>query len=211
MLVLETEPLKLRKMTTDDVDNLLLIVSDPVAMQYYPSTMDRDEAIAWIRRTQMNYERRGLGFWIVERKADGTFLGQCGLIPQELEGVVETEVAYLFARASWGQGFATEAAMACRDWGFTHLDVPRLVSIISIYNAPSMRVAERNGMTPVADVVKPGGIPHYVYAISRRQWQERKIGVALKQAFRMEFPALFQHGASRCCAWHRRAGRRHGP
>ncbi len=175
--VMETGRLRLRRLTMDDLDHLLLIFSDPVAMQYYPSTMDRAEAAAWIRRTDANYEAYGTGFLAVESREDGRFLGQCGLIPQTIDASVDMEVAYLFVRRFWGQGYATEAARACRDWGFEHLGVSRLVSIISKYNTPSMKVAQRNGMAIVSETVKSGGIPHWVYAISREDWLERGTGL----------------------------------
>jgi RimJ/RimL family protein N-acetyltransferase len=175
MLVLETERLSLRTMTLNDVDNLLQIFSDPVAMRHYPSTIDRAGAVEWVERNLGHYNRHGAGFWIVERTADALFLGQCGLIPQKTDDGMETEVAYLFARHVWGHGYATEAARACRDWGFHHLDVPRLVSVISVHNTPSIKVAERNGMVLSTSLMKPNGEPHHVYAISREDWR-RDVG-----------------------------------
>ena len=160
-------------MTFDDADHLARIFLDPVAMRHYPSLIDRPGTLSWIERTTTNYQKYGFGFWVVERAADGAFLGQCGLIPQTVHETVEPEVAYLFVREHWGNGYATEAARACRDWGFTHLDVPRLISVISIHNAPSIRVAERNGMAPVDAIQKPTGVPHRVYAISREEWLRR--------------------------------------
>ncbi len=168
--ILATKRLHLREMTLDDQDKLLEIFSDPVAMRYYPGTMGRGEAVAWIERARASYAAHGIGFWIVERKLDQRFLGQCGLILQDVDGRRETEVAYLFARANWGQGYATEAARACRDWGFSHLDVPRLVSTIRPENLPSIRVAERNGMLLTSSLVKPIGGLHQVYAITREAW-----------------------------------------
>jgi RimJ/RimL family protein N-acetyltransferase len=167
---LETERLVLRAMQAEDVDHLLRIFSDPVAMRHYPSLIDPAGTRAWIQRTRSNYRRYGFGFWVVERKADRAFLGQCGIIPQTVDGTVEPEVAYLFVRDFWGQGYATEAAKACRDWGFEHLDVPRLISIISPANVPSIHVAERNGMRPVSTLMRPTGILHDVYAITRADW-----------------------------------------
>ncbi len=167
--ILETERLSLREMTRSDADHLLEVFADPIAMQHYPSTIDRDGAIAWIERARASYARHGFGFWIVERKEDRRFLGQCGLLVQDVHGATEVEVAYLFARQFWGHGYATEAARACRDWAFTHLAIPRAVSLIRVENLPSIRVAERNGMRPVSSLVK-AGYPHRVYAISREAW-----------------------------------------
>ncbi|MGC8486719.1 MAG: GNAT family N-acetyltransferase [Clostridia bacterium] len=101
---LETARLRLRPMTFDDADHLARIFLDPVAMQHYPSLIDRPGTLEWIERQTTNYNKYGHGFWIVELKADGQFLGQCGLIPQRVADAVEPEVAYLFVREHWGHG-----------------------------------------------------------------------------------------------------------
>ena len=173
MAILETERLRLRQMMPADAGLLLEIFQDPVAMRHYPGTIDRDGAIAWVERAQASYRRHGHGFWIVERKVDARFLGQCGLLAQDVHGATEVEVAYLFVRQFWGHGYATEAARASRDWAFTHLEIPRVVSLIRDENLPSVRVAERNGMRPVSSLVK-AGFPHHVFAISREEWAERE-------------------------------------
>lgn len=146
MCVLETERLILRKMEMTDTDALLRIFSDPVAMAHYPSTKDREQTVHWIEWTQNHYEKRGIGLWVVELKDSHTFVGQCGLIPQEVDGVAEVEIGYLFVREHWGRGYATEAAIACRDFGFQQLGCSRLISLINPANHPSIRVAERVGM-----------------------------------------------------------------
>ncbi|GMA61398.1 hypothetical protein GCM10025859_18380 [Alicyclobacillus fastidiosus] len=105
-------------MTTDDVQNLLKMFSYPEAMRYYPSTMNEEETLGWINRTLSNYEKLGVGFWIVEDKSTGEFLGQCGIIPQEFDGVSVMENAYLFVRQEWGKGYATESEKACKEYGF---------------------------------------------------------------------------------------------
>ena len=79
-------------------------------------------------------------------KETGEFCGQCGLMPQEVEGRREVEVGYLFVREFWGRGLATEAARASRDWGFEQLGRRRFVSLINPQNTPSRRVAEGIGM-----------------------------------------------------------------
>lgn len=109
-IVLTTERLTLRNMTKKDVCNLLEIFSDPIAMEYYPSTKDEKQTIEWIAKMLNNYAKHGTGLWIVEHKETGEFLGQCGIVPQEVEGVREMELGYSFARRVWGNGYATEAA-----------------------------------------------------------------------------------------------------
>lgn len=144
--VLETERMMLRELVPEDVDDLMLIFSDPEAMRYYPSTKSREEAERWIRWVTGSYEQNGFGLWACVLKETGELCGQCGLMPQEVEGRREVEVGYLFVREFWGRGLATEAARASRDSGFEQLGRRRLVSLINPQNIPSRRVAERIGM-----------------------------------------------------------------
>src|SRR4051794_17155982 len=96
MLVLETPRLRLRQMTWDDADNLLGIFADPMAMRFYPSTKDRGETEAWIARHLRGYAEDGIGLWIAELADTGQFVGQCGLVAQEVAGQREIEIGYLF-------------------------------------------------------------------------------------------------------------------
>ena len=77
-------------------------------------------------------------------------------------------MGYLFLRAHWHQGFATEAARACRDWAFSILRAPRVYSVIRDTNVASQRVAQRNGMAVVDRLVKhyrDVEMPHLLYAV----------------------------------------------
>lgn len=153
-VVLTTERLALRKMNKDDTANLLEIFADPVAMQYYPSTKNEHETNAWINWTLENYAKFGSGLWIVEDKRTGEFLGQCGLVLQKVDGSMEMEIGYLFKRSIWGNGYATEAALACKEYGFTEMKLRKLISLIDVHNVPSVNVAERVGMKREKNVMK---------------------------------------------------------
>ncbi|MFF2450823.1 GNAT family N-acetyltransferase [Neobacillus sp. NPDC058068] len=163
--VMRTERLILRRMTKDDTKNLMEIFSDPVAMRYYPSTKNEGETLEWIEWTQENYDQYGVGLWIVENKVTGEFLGQCGIVPQEVDGVMEMEIGYLFVRRVWGNGYATEAALACKNYGFEQLKLNRIVSLPDINNIPSTKVAERIGMQ-VMKTINKWGKKVYVYSVT---------------------------------------------
>src|SRR5215203_6840978 len=83
--VLETERMVLRRMEMADVDHLMGIFSDPVAMRYYPGTKSRQEAEEWVRRMQENYRDHGFGLWVAILEDSGEFAGQCGLTVQQVE------------------------------------------------------------------------------------------------------------------------------
>src|SRR5687767_2096263 len=116
---LETDRLLLRRFTLEDVDVLLEIFSDPETMRYYSATKTREETVKWIEWSLQSYDEHGFALWAVIRKDTGQFVGQCGLILQrDVDGKDEVEIGYSFLRRQWNQGFATEAARACRDFGF---------------------------------------------------------------------------------------------
>lgn len=145
-MVLETERLLLREMDRNDVENLQGIFADPEAMRYYPKTKSVEETEEWIRWNRSSYAVFGFGLWIALLKANGAFAGQCGLVMQRVDELPEVEIGYLFLRQYWGQGLATEAAKACRDYGINRLGYTRLISLIDLHNLASKRVAEKIGM-----------------------------------------------------------------
>lgn len=146
MIVLETKRMLLREMDMSDVENLQGIFADPEAMQYYPKTKSVAETEDWIRWNMSSYRVFRFGLWLALLKKNGTFAGQCGLVMQRVDDRPEVEIGYLFLRKYWGQGLATEAATACRDYGINRLGYTRLISLIDPANIASKRVAEKIGM-----------------------------------------------------------------
>jgi RimJ/RimL family protein N-acetyltransferase len=168
VVILETARLVLRTFVPEDIDALARVLSDPETMQYYPAVLDRPQVAEWIARNQRRYQADGHGLWAMVLKSSGELIGDCGPTRQEVRDRDEIEIGYHTRRDLWGQGLATEAARACRDWGFENLPVNRLISLIRPENLPSRRVAEKNGMTIVDELVWRD-IPHLVYAISRKR------------------------------------------
>ena len=164
--VLQTARLLLREFTPLDADALALVLSDPETMRYYPAPYDRASVERWIERNRQRYQDDGVGLWAMELTKTQQIIGDCGIILQQVEGERLYEIGYHLRRDFWGQGLATEAAIACRDWAFAHLKADRLISLIRPENLPSCRVAERTGMT-VWKEVNWQGLPHCVYSIER--------------------------------------------
>ena len=129
-MILETARLRLREIKEDDLDDLLEIWADPEAMRLFPSTLDHQAMREWIERNQIRYEKYGHGLWAVILRTEQKFVGDCGLVIQEVDGVEELEVGYHFNRKYWGRGFATEAARACMDYAFNQLGRSRIISMI---------------------------------------------------------------------------------
>ncbi|HNO31207.1 MAG TPA: GNAT family N-acetyltransferase, partial [Anaerolineales bacterium] len=87
-----------------------------------------------------------LGLWATIHKQTGKFIGRCGLLPWEIDGQSEVEVAYTIAVEYQGQGLGSEAANAILNHGFETLNLSRLICLIDPENIPSQKVAERMGM-----------------------------------------------------------------
>jgi ribosomal-protein-alanine N-acetyltransferase len=165
-IVLETPRLILREFVPEDVEALVKVICDPETMKYYPVTFGCAGAVEWIARNRRRYQTDGFGLWAMVLKQAGELVGDCGLTPQDVNGTSEIEIGYHVRRDLWGQGLATEAAQACREYGFANPGVERLISLIRPENLQSRRVAEKNGMKVVGEVMWRG-LLHCVYAIER--------------------------------------------
>lgn len=165
-MILQTPRLILREFVTEDADALARVLTDPETMRYYPAPYDRAGVEQWIARNRERYGKDGVGLWAMLLKSTGELIGDCGITRQEVEGEHLYEIGYHLRRDLWHLGLATEAAVACRDWGFQHLNADRLISLIRPENTPSQRVAERNGMT-VWKTINWRGLEHIVYSIQK--------------------------------------------
>lgn len=146
--ILTTARLRLREMQASDLDFIAEMMADPEVMQFFPKVATWEEAAANIALNQRRYAEFGHGQWLIEERATGRPLGRCGLITQIVHGEPIREVGYMLHRPYWKQGFAAEAALATRDYGFQHFGSPFLISLIRPENLASAAVAKRMGMTP---------------------------------------------------------------
>lgn len=175
----ETERLALRELTKTDLPALRAILQDAQTMTAYEGPFSDAEVETWLTRIQKRYDTDGFGLWAVILKSTGEVIGQCGPAAQRIDEADVIEVGYLFNRAHWHRGYATEAAAACRDHAFRTLDVDEVYAQVRETNIPSMNVAIRLGMTVRSRFTKHyRGIdmPHYAFAISRREWQASTYG-----------------------------------
>ncbi|ATF27157.1 MULTISPECIES: GNAT family N-acetyltransferase [Brochothrix] len=168
--MITTERLFLREMTTKDFTDLCLILQDDKVMTAYEGAFNDTEVSDWLAKQQRNYRDHGIGLWAVILKENGRFIGQCGLTWQEVEGEHLLEVGYLFNADYWHQGFATEAAIACKKYAFKRLGADKVFSIIRDTNRASQAVALRNQMTPIKTIIKHYrqiDMPHTVYCVEK--------------------------------------------
>jgi ribosomal-protein-alanine N-acetyltransferase len=179
--VLETKRLLLRRLVPSDLDALFALYRDPEVRRFFPEDTvtyeETKEELEWI--IKVYYGQYGFGLWATVEKETGAFIGRCGLLPWTIEGRAEVEVAYLLARAYWGQGLATEATQAILSYGFEQLQMPRLICLIDPENAASKRVAEKIGMVFEQEIEDELG-PASLYAVPNPKRSVGKSGVVYR-------------------------------
>ncbi len=169
--ILETDRLQLRRMTQADYDALALIIQDRETMTAYEHAFSDEETQVWLNRQIERYHAYGYGLWAVLLKQTGEMIGQCGLTWQDCDGDEVLEIGYLFQRAYWKNGYAIEAARACKAYAFDHLGANEVYSIIREGNIASMNVAIRNGMTIRKRFIKHYygmDMPHYAFSVRQK-------------------------------------------
>ena len=169
-MILETERLYLREFEQGDYGALKKILQDKETMYAYNGAFDNRETLDWLERQLARYQEYGFGLWAVILKETDEMIGQCGLTMQTWKDRQLLEIGYLFQRAYWHKGYATEAAAACKEYAFAKLDADEVFSIIRDTNIPSQNVALRNGMTKIDTWTKHYrgvDMPHYLYSVTK--------------------------------------------
>ncbi len=143
MVELETQRLLLRQWQEKDFEPYAAYYADEETAKYVGGTCNREQA--WRRMASLigHWTLRGYGYWAVEEKQTGKFVGCVGLWFSE--GWPELELGYWLMREMQGKGYATEAALKARHYAFEVLSVDTLVSYIHPENEPSKRLVERLG------------------------------------------------------------------
>ena len=144
--ILETERLYLREITPDDADVCYQLNSDPEVIRYTGDAAFADVSEA--RRFLTNYDQYrkfGMGRWAMIEKSSGNFLGWCGL--KYSADIDEYDIGSRLFRDKWGNGFATESAKACIDYGFGPLNLSMIVGRAMKLNNRSIRVLSKIGLT----------------------------------------------------------------
>lgn len=149
-VILETPRLIIRKISLSDTGQLQSILGDPEVMRYsLKGALDEYGIAEYVNQILLHYERHHYGLWVVILRTTEQVIGLAGLIYQLVDDVPSVELVYRLARKYWGQGLATEAAEAIKEYAFNTLEIRQLISIIAPENLASGKVAVRVGMSRV--------------------------------------------------------------
>jgi RimJ/RimL family protein N-acetyltransferase len=150
MIILETERLILRTWQESDLQPMFEINQDPKVMGYFPSLQDLQTTKNFIAKISKHYDKYGYSLYVVELKATGEMIGFVGLLHRtkaefDAPFMPATEIGWRLSSKHWNKGYATEAARAVLEYGFTQLGLDEIVSFTVVNNKPSRRVMEKIG------------------------------------------------------------------
>ena len=142
--MIETERLKFRPITLDDLDQLFEMRSDPDVARYLGGVPTREKADARARWHIECHKKLGIGMCIMTYKPENKDIGFAGIQPLEIAG--EIEVGYSMDKAHWGLGIGTEACRGWLDYGFNQYGLERIIAVADPANTGSTHIMEKNGM-----------------------------------------------------------------
>ena len=161
MIKIETERLSLRPWGMGDFDSLAAFYTEKSNAKYVGGVKDNDQAWRVLALHIGHWELMGFGYWAVDEKASGEFVGCVGL--WQSAGWPELELGYWLMAKHQGKGFALEAALRCKTYAQNELKAASLVSYINSANEPSINLAEKMGarFEQTIELLEYG--PHQVY------------------------------------------------
>jgi RimJ/RimL family protein N-acetyltransferase len=154
-------------MTSNDLPAIREIVQDGQTMTAWNGAWSEEETVDGLKKQLDSYKENGFGRWGVVLKTTGRFVGMCGLQWCDADKDRVLEIGYLFNKAFWHNGYAAEAAAACKKYSFEVLNCDEVFSIIRDNNFASMNVAIRNGMLVRGRYIKNykgEEMPHYIFS-----------------------------------------------
>lgn len=149
--IIQTKRLILRQWCAEDFEHFAHLNADPKVMEFFPSTLSREESNKIAHRMQLKIEEQGYGFWVAAIPGLADFIGFIGLnsldksiFPVHFAPAVE--IGWRLDAKFWGKGYATEGALACLEYGFASLNLREIVSFTAVQNMRSRAVMQRIGM-----------------------------------------------------------------
>ena len=169
MVLLKTRRLLLRHLEPGDLEPLYALYRDPAIRKYYPDGIrthsETKEELEWFLHGHPRHPE--LGLWATVERSTGEFLGRCGLLPWNIQGTDEVELAFMIKKERWREGLATEAAKGIITYSHVVVGLHRLVCLVMPGNEASAGVAQKVGMSFEREFTDELG-PCHLYALALR-------------------------------------------
>jgi RimJ/RimL family protein N-acetyltransferase len=181
---MESNRLKIRQWKDIDYLPYAQLNSDPEVMQYFPATLSQKESDNQADTIRNLISENGWGFWAIEQKSTGQFIGFVGLHSQnENSGIPNApfvEIGWRLSSEFWGLGYAPEAAEKVLEFAFETLLEPSVYAFTALQNEPSQRVMSKLGMANIHQDFNHPKLPeghrlerHCLYRITKEQWLKK--------------------------------------
>ena len=145
MVIFETERLRVRYFTTADYDNYFALQGNPVVMQYIRPAKTREESDSFLNEKILGVAPGDYkGYWAVEEKANGAFVGCFVVIPLP-DDPAKTQLGYSFLPEHWGKGFATEVTKEGVNYFYNKTPLPEIYGVTETPNIASQKVLLKAG------------------------------------------------------------------
>ncbi|NNC86813.1 MAG: GNAT family N-acetyltransferase, partial [Bacteroidia bacterium] len=167
---LESERLRFRLIELSDEQQWNVFIVDDTVKEFLKiDTTDKEASKKWILNQHRRYNSDLGGLLAIENKTTNKFIGQAGILVQEINEVSELEIGYHLMPEERKKGYATEAAHALMNYIFENNIKDRIISLIHIENIASQKVAENNGLKRLSQMTFHS-FPIYVYGISKKEF-----------------------------------------
>jgi ribosomal-protein-alanine N-acetyltransferase len=162
---LDRGPVRYDRIARDDAADLSRLMLEPQVRKTlwpWPTPPSDADLRSMLDQKLDHWERHGFGQWLIRDSQTGEMVGRGGLQHCKIEGEAAVEIGWAVMPPRWGQGIATELALASIEQGFGALALTELVAFALPDNVASRRVMEKSGFTYARDIVHVG-LPHVLY------------------------------------------------
>jgi len=178
-VITETERLIIRELLPTDSKDMLELHSDPEVHIYLANKTitSKQKIIECIDVVKQQYVDYGVGRWAMINKSTGEFIGWTGLefVFHEINGHRHFyDLGYRLMKRYWGQGFATESAIASLDYGFEKLNIDTVYAMVDCDNMGSNKILNKVGLNFI-DQFNLDGVQHNWYKISKMEYLNSKV------------------------------------
>lgn len=174
--MLTTDRLILRQWKSGDIDKFIKINKNTRVMKYYPDILTRSETLKFISTESKFLQENGWGYWAVELKSSGDFLGFIGLKEEKtlFDFSPCIAIAWRLDEDSWGHGYASEGAEEVLKYAFEHLNIDEVVAFTAVINMRSEDLMKHLKMSKIKEFSHPSLdekhplSKHILYAIKNK-------------------------------------------
>jgi RimJ/RimL family protein N-acetyltransferase len=168
MDIIQTNRLVFRKFSQADIESLFFLLSDPIVMKYCSGTLNIIGTQKWLDLVIESYKKYGYDYWAVYERNTDDFLGQIGILNQEIDGKQEECLAFMIGQKYWNKGYATEGSIACINYAFKSLKLEKLIATVNPENLQSICVLRKIGMKYICEANYANEKVH-IYSINKRE------------------------------------------